>query len=322
MSAINILQSILGNIGNSTSSNASTANQGGSTGGSSFGGLGGSLGDIAGNIFGQIKDNFGRENTGGTQEGSKILSRNDQVTLGAGALAVLLGRRNDSSLVQMGGLAALGTVAFRAYQRWQSQQQNAVSTTDAGPWFADNAEGQDIRQLDQATQEKSSRALIAAIILAARADGHVDAEEQAFIEQQTQNAATAEEQAWIKSLFNSSVDPSEVSKYVDTPALASQVYALSLAVLTNPNFMERSYLEELARQLNIDDELKQALQLELQKQIAQIVINAKSASFRLKARAFLALESARNNQALDLTSPLINLGNTRITIVLLHDVIR
>ncbi|CAM5190023.1 tellurite resistance TerB family protein [Oligella ureolytica] len=41
---------------------------------------------------------------------------------------------------------------------------------------------------------QSSRALIAAIILAARADGHVDAEEQAFIEQQTQNVATAEEE--------------------------------------------------------------------------------------------------------------------------------
>ena len=271
MSAINILQSILGNIGSSTASSGSAGNQGGLGGGSASGlggGLGGSLGSIAGNIFGQIKDNFGRESSGGTQDGSKILSRNDQVTLGAGALAVLLGRRNDSSLAQMGGLAALGTVAFRAYQRWQSQQQNAVSTANAGPWFADTAEGQDIRELDEATQEKSSRALIAAIILAARADGHVDAEEQAFIEQQTQNAATAEEQAWIKSLFNSSVDPSEVSKYVDTPALASQVYALSLAVLTEPNFMERSYLEELARQLNIDEELKQALQLELQKQIA------------------------------------------------------
>lgn len=259
MSAINILQSILGNIGSNTSSNGGTGSQGG---------LGGSLSDIAGNIFDQIKDGFGRESSVDTRDDSKILSRNDQVALGAGALAVLLGRRKDSNIAQMGGLAALGTVAFRAYQRWQSQQQNAVSTANAGPWFADTAEGQDIRQLDEATQEQSSRALIAAIILAARADGHVDAEEQAFIEQQTQNTATTEERAWIKSLFNCSIDPSEVSKYVDTPALASQVYALSLAVLTEPNFMERSYLEELARQLNIDEELKQALQLELQKQIA------------------------------------------------------
>ncbi|QPT40527.1 Inner membrane protein yebE [Oligella ureolytica] len=266
MSAINILQRILGNIGSNTSNSGNSGNQGGL--GNLGGGLGGSLGGIAGNILGQIKDNFGREDTGSSQSGSKILSKNDQMALGAGALAVLLGRRNDSDLVQMGGLAALGTVAFRAYQRWQSQQQNAVDIAHAGPWFANTAEGQDIRQLDEATQEQSSRALIAAIILAARADGHVDAEEQAFIEEQTQHVATAEERAWMGRLFNGPVDPSEVSKYVDSPAMASQVYALSLAVLTEPNFMERSYLDELARQLSITEELKQELQQELQKQVA------------------------------------------------------
>ena len=265
MSAINILQSILGNIG-SNSSSGSSGSQGGLS--SLGGGLGGSLGDIAGNILGQIQNSFGSENADSTQSGSKILSKNDQIALGAGALAVLLGRRKDSNLAKMGGLAALGTVAFRAYRNWQAQQQSAVSVADAGPWFADTTEGQDIRQLDEATQEQSSRALIAAIILAARADGHVDAEEQAFIEQQTQNVATAEERAWINSLFMGSVDPSEVTKHVDSPAMASQVYALSLAVLTEPNFMERSYLDELARQLNITEELKQALQQELQKQIA------------------------------------------------------
>ena len=260
MSAINILQSILGNLGGNASNNASSGSQGG------LGGLG-NLGNIAGDILGKIQDNFGRENaTGGAQDNSKILSKNDQAALGAGALAVLLGRRKDSNVAQIGGLAALGTVAFRAYQRWQSQQQGADNTADAGPWFAEVAEGQDIRQLDQATQEQSSRALIAAIILAARADGHVDDDERVFIEQQIQSAATNEERAWINSLFKSSVDPREVSKYVDSPAIASQVYALSLAVINEPNFMERSYLDELARQLSISEELKQELEQEVRKQ--------------------------------------------------------
>ncbi|MDO5667655.1 MAG: DUF533 domain-containing protein [Alcaligenaceae bacterium] len=262
MSAINILQSILGNISNKAS------------GGSSSGGLGGlgdlgNLGNLAGNILGQIQDGFGRSDAAGSaRDDSDILSKNDQMALGAGALAVLLGRRNNSNMAKLGGLAALGTVAFRAYQRWQAQQQGAVKVADAGPWFAATAEGQDITELDQESQEQSSRALIAAIILAARADGHVDEEEQAFIEHQTRSAATAEERDWINSLFKSAVDPREVSKYVDTPAIASQVYALSLAVINEPNFMERSYLDELARQLGITDALKVELERELQQQVA------------------------------------------------------
>lgn len=264
MSAINILQSILGNISNKASGSSSSGSQGG------LGDLG-SLGDIAGNILGQIQDGFGRSGASAADsagDDSSILSKNDQMALGAGALAVLLGRRNNSNMAKLGGLAALGTVAFRAYQRWQDQQQGAVKAADAGPWFAATAEGQDITELDQETQEQSSRALIAAIILAARADGHVDEEEQAFIENQTQNAATAEEQNWINSLFKSAVDPKEVSQYVDSPAIASQVYALSLAVINQPNFMERSYLDELARQLGINDDLKTELERELQQQVA------------------------------------------------------
>lgn len=264
MSAINILQSILGNISRNTSDGRSSSSQGG------LGSLG-NLGDIAGNILGQIQDGFGRSADAGsssTKSDSEFLSKNDQMALGVGALAVLLGRRNNSNMAKLGGLAALGTVAFRAYQRWQAQQQGAVKVADAGPWFAETSEGQDITDLDHHVQEQSSRALIAAIILAARADGHVDEAEQAFIEQQTQHAATADEREWMNSLFKSSVDPKEVSQYVDSPALASQVYALSLAVIDEPNFMERSYLDELARQLGINESLKNELERELRHQVA------------------------------------------------------
>lgn len=258
MSVINILQSILGDISSNASTTGRTRSQG-------------ALGGIADTILGQIKDGIGRSDSptaNRANDDSGLLSKNDQMALGAGALAVLLGRRNNSNMAKLGGLAALGTVAFRAYQRWQAQQQGAVKAADAGPWFANTAEGQDITELDQQTQEQSSRALIAAIILAARADGHIDEAEQRLIEQQTQSVSTADEQAWIRSLLSGAVDPQEVSRYVDSPAMASQVYALSLAVINEPNFMERSYLDELARQLSITDTLKAELESELKQHTA------------------------------------------------------
>lgn len=257
MSLINILQNIVGDISSNPSGKQRSSSQG-------------ALGGIADSILGQLKDGIGRSDKASTgpADDTGLFSKNDQIALGAGALAVLLGRRNNSNMSKLGGLAALGTVAFRAYQRWQQQQQGALKVADAGPWFANTPEGQDITELDQHAQDQSSRALIAAIILAARADGQIDPAEQELIEQQTQGVSTADEKAWISSLLNAAVDPKEVAQYVDSPAIASQVYALSLAVINEPNFMERSYLDELARQLSITEDLKAELERELKQQTA------------------------------------------------------
>ena len=51
------------------------------------------------------------------------------------------------------------------------------------------------------------------------------------------------------------------------PHLASQIYALSVAMVDDANFMERSYLDELAKQLNLDHSLKHELETQVKQRV-------------------------------------------------------
>ena len=50
-----------------------------------------------------------------------------------------------------------------------------------------------------------------------------------------------------------------------TPEIASEMYLASLMVVDDQNFMERAYLDELAKQLRLDPSLK----AQLERQLAQ-----------------------------------------------------
>ena len=126
MSALNILGSLLGQNGGGLGSIlGKIAGQGGQGGQ-------GSISDILGQLQSQGSDMFGSAQAKGsdifgkiqdaTSGDNSVLSSRDKTTLGAGALAILLGSKTDSSLAKLGGLAALGTVAYKAFQRWQEQQ--------------------------------------------------------------------------------------------------------------------------------------------------------------------------------------------------------
>ncbi|WP_367655038.1 DUF533 domain-containing protein [Advenella alkanexedens] len=46
-----------------------------------------------------------------------------------------------------------------------------------------------------------------------------------------------------------------------------QIYALSVAMVDDANFMERSYLDELAKQLNLDHSLKHELETQVKQRV-------------------------------------------------------
>ncbi|MFA0280026.1 DUF533 domain-containing protein, partial [Vibrio sp. 10N.222.55.F8] len=51
------------------------------------------------------------------------------------------------------------------------------------------------------------------------------------------------------------LDPSEIAQLAISPQQASEIYLASLIVADEQNFMEKSYLKELAKQLNLADEV-------------------------------------------------------------------
>ncbi|MGH1451452.1 MAG: DUF533 domain-containing protein, partial [Pseudomonadaceae bacterium] len=52
-----------------------------------------------------------------------------------------------------------------------------------------------------------------------------------------------------------------------TPEIAAEMYLASLVMVDDQNFMERAYLDELARQLKLEPSLKAELETQAAQQI-------------------------------------------------------
>jgi len=172
--------------------------------------------------------------------------------LTGGALGLLLGKNKTTrKLATYGGLAAIGVMAYKAYGDYRQQQGGADAS----------AEPQTVDRLPPPQAELHSQAILKALVAAAKADGHIDARERAVIEGEfTRVNQDAGLQQWLHAELEKPLDPAEVASAASTPEIASEMYLASLMAADEQNFMERAYLDELARQLKLDDALKSRLE--------------------------------------------------------------
>ncbi|CAI8848965.1 Tellurite resistance TerB family protein [Pseudomonas sp. IT-P258] len=197
--------------------------------------------------------------SGGTSALGGLLSGASGGALAAGAMGLLLGskkaRKVGGKVAVYGGLAALGVLAYKAYGNWQAQQGGAAAT-----------EPQTLDRVPAAQVELHSQAILKALVAAAKADGHVDARERALIEGEfTRLDSDRELQHWLHAELNKPLDPSDVARAALSPEIAAEMYIASVMMVDEENFMEKAYLDELARQLKLEPGLK----AELEKQVRQ-----------------------------------------------------
>ena len=207
---------------------------------------GGGLGDLLG---GAGKNGLG-----------SLLSGATGGALAAGAMGLLLGnktaRKIGGQALTYGGLAALGVLAYKAYGNWQSQQAGAPQ-----------GEPQTLDRLPAAQAEQHSQAILRALVAAAKADGHVDSRERELIEGEFSKLDNDPQlQHWLQAELNKPLDPAEVARAASTPEMAAEMYLASVLLVDEEHFMERAYLDELARQLKLDP----ALKAELEAQVRQV----------------------------------------------------
>lgn len=179
--------------------------------------------------------------------------------LAGGALGLLLGNRKvrkmGGKVAMYGGLAAVGALAYKAYGDWK-QQQGGAGAASAAPQTFD--------ALPPAEIESHSQAILKALIAAAKADGHVDDRERQVIEGEFSRLDAAPEvRQWLQAELQKPLDPAEVARAATTPEMASEMYLASLLAVDEQNFMERAYLDELARQLKLDEGLKARLEQQM-----------------------------------------------------------
>lgn len=181
-----------------------------------------------------------------------------------GVLGLLLGTRRGRSLggsaLKLGSVAAIGAVAWKAYQDHQARQQAQAAAPAAGaPQVLPAAAA--FEALPAAQLEQHSRAMLKAMIAAAKADGHMDEREQGLLQTELQRSeADAATRAWVQSELQRPVDPAEVAAAATGPEMASEIYLASLLVVDQTSTMERAYLDVLARELRLSPGLKADLE--------------------------------------------------------------
>ena len=182
-----------------------------------------------------------------------------------GAIGLLLGskrgRRFGGKALKYGSVAALGVVAFKAYSAWQAQQAAKAAAPAGGTPASALPPPRTVNLLPAPEADQHSRAMLQAMIAAAKADGHLDERERGLVEAQlTRIEADAEPRQWFETEIRRPLDPADVARAAATPELAAEMYLASLLVADETSFMERAYLDELARQLRLPEGLKAELE--------------------------------------------------------------
>jgi uncharacterized membrane protein YebE (DUF533 family) len=182
----------------------------------------------------------------------------------AGSLLTVLlgtrgGRRLGGKVLKLGSVAALGMLAWKAYGDWQARQQALPQTAPPADAPAHAAPGYTALPAPQA--EQHGRALLKAMIAAAKSDGHLDDRERELVEAELRRLdAPPELRSWVETELRGSAEPAAVAAAASGPEMAAEIYLASLLVVDETTTLERAYLDALAKELRLADGLKAELE--------------------------------------------------------------
>lgn len=214
-------------------------------------------------VIGSVGQITGGQGTKGLTDKAKQ-SWNSQSALGKGAIAggllgILLtsgGRRILGTGLKVGGMAAIGGLAYKAYEDWKNGRSGGEATALPAP------EGSAFNPDGAAADDLATR-ILQAMIAAAKADGHVTPEERATIDGQLGNLGLGEEAvALIAAELDAPLDVGRIAGLARNEAEATQLYAASLLVVDEQSPAEKGYLAMLAARMNLDQGLVDRLHAE------------------------------------------------------------
>jgi len=190
--------------------------------------------------------------------------------LGGGALGLMVGskrgRKMGGSALKYGALAGAGFLAWKAYQNYQSNNGGAATQSPEQL----RQQGQPLEQLHGQQQEQRGLEILQAMIMAARADGHVDANERALLTQEIEKLGPDDElNNWIQQQFDAPLDAEALARSADSPQASREIYIVSAVMIDDQNPMERAWLEQLASALKLEPGLTRELQQQIQAAAAQ-----------------------------------------------------
>ena len=233
-----------------------TRNLFGHLGGSAFGtatsgnsGIGGTLGNLASSIPGGL--------AGGAAAGGlmALLVSNKKARKFAGKAATV------------GGAAVLGGLAFKAFQNYQAGNGGSGQAAGVAPGVSPTHEagaGPSAASFTAAaaggTAPGFEWTLIKAMVAAAKADGHLDADEQRKIFKAVgEMNLNTEAKGALFDLMAGDVSVDDLIQDVQTVEQSSELYLASRLAIDPDHPAEETYLSTLAARLGLPEEFRRQL---------------------------------------------------------------
>lgn len=187
-------------------------------------------------------------------------------------------RKLGKNAVKLGGIAAVGALAYTAYKRYNNNNQ-AQTPAAAAPNLDQFTQApaellpapQDSAFLpasgDDVASNQHSLTLVRAMIAAARADGQMDMQESQVIFEKIEALGLDEEnRALLLDEMNHPVNMDTIIQSATTPELAAEVYAASLLAVDVDTAAEKGYLTMLAARLKIPTPLVAEIEQQVEAQ--------------------------------------------------------
>ena len=181
--------------------------------------------------------------------------------LAAGAIAAVLlgtgtGRGLTGSVLKIGGLAAIGGLAYKAYQNYQNGKSPEVTEEKPQELLPPPADTSFHPSQMPEGETEFALTLIRAMIAAAKADGHIDDEERRKIgDRLALSGMDAEAGRFVNAELAKSADIDELVAAAKTDAQKVELYTASRLAVTTDTRAERGYLDLLAGRLNLPENL-------------------------------------------------------------------
>ncbi len=181
-----------------------------------------------------------------------------------GAISGKKGKKMAKGALKVGALAAVGGLAYKAYQGYRQNQSSAAPDVDGqsgNARVADNRAWQNISEqrfeaVTRNPEGSGSLLLLRAMIAAAASDGHMDSDEQSRVFEEAGKLNLAQdEKARLFDELQNPLGMQQIVAEVYNPETAVEVYAASLIAIDESRPEGEAYLRSLALALELPDEL-------------------------------------------------------------------
>lgn len=189
-----------------------------------------------------------------------------------GAISGKKGKKMAKSALKVGALAAVGGLAYKAYQGYRQNQATpspALHGQGGNARVADSSAWQDISEqrfeaVTENPEGSGSLLLLRAMIAAAASDGHMDSDEQNRVFEEAEKLSLSQQDK--ARLFDELRNPlglQQIVAEVNNPETAVEVYAASLVAIGEFRPEGHTYLRSLALALELPPELVESVHQEV-----------------------------------------------------------